>query len=67
MRPLTAKGGITGTDLPRFRSRGHLTTVRVSIKLYDEDIKAMDKLCKTLNMTRSEWICWQVNRSLGNE
>lgn len=67
MRPITCKGGITGTDLPRVRGKGKLTIVRAGFKLYEDDIKAMDKLCKNLGMTRSEWMKWQINRSLGNE
>lgn len=67
MRPITAKGGITGTDLPTVRGKGKLVMVMSGFKLYEDDVKRLDKLCRTLGMTRSEWIGWQINRSLGNE
>lgn len=64
MRPITAKGG---EGLPKVRGKGKLVTVMAGFKLYEDDVKRMDKLCKTLGMTRSEWMKWQISRSLGNE
>ena len=67
MRPITAKGGITGTDIPAPRGKGRPTSLRPRFTLYEADYKRLQKVCKLLDMSMSEWIRKQVLRALGNE
>ena len=69
MRPITAKGGITGTDLPRVTGKAKIKyiSMRPRFNLAEVDVKAMDKVCKRMVLSRSEWMRRQVSRSLGNE
>lgn len=67
MRPITAKGGITGTDLPALRKKGKLIDLRPHFKLREDDYKALQRVCKQYDVSMSEWIRRQVVRSLGNE
>lgn len=69
MRPITCKGGITGTDLPRVRGKVKIkyVSMRPRFKLDEVDVKAMDKVCKNLGISRSEWMRRQISRALGND
>ena len=69
VRPITAKGGITGTDLPRVTGKAKIKyiSMRPRFNLAEVDVKAMDKVCKRMVLSRSEWMRRQVSRSLGNE
>ena len=69
MRPITAKGGITGTDLPRGSGKVKIkyVSMRPRFRLDEVDVKAMDKICKHMGISRSESMRRQISRSLGNE
>lgn len=69
MRPITCKGGITGTDLPRVRGKVRIkyVSMRPRFLLDEVDVKALDKICKHMGISRSEWMRRQVSRSLGND
>lgn len=67
MRPITAKGGITGTDLPASRGKGKLISLRPRFKVCESDMKALERICKIQNISKSEWIRIRVLRALGND
>ena len=69
MRPITAKGGITGSDLPAPRGRVKIAMVelRPKFKIDSVDHKALLRVCKLMDISVSEWLRRQTLRALGNE
>ena len=69
MRPITAKGGITGSDLPAPRGRVKIAMVelRPKFKIDSVDHKALLRVCKLMDISVSEWIRRQTMRALGND
>lgn len=67
MRPITAKGGISGTDyMPRLKPK-KMVELRPKFSITEVDHKALLRVCKIMDISVSEWIRRQVTRSLGNE
>lgn len=70
MRPITAKGGITGTDLPRVRGKvkeKDTETVSVRFKLTKSDMKAIAKLASTLGMTLPQFAKLKLRQAVNPE
>ena len=68
MKPITAKGGITGSDLPSPRGRVKIKQVelRPRFKIDEVDHRALLNICKHMNISVNEWVRRQCSRALGN-
>lgn len=61
------RGGIAGSELPRPLPKKKMVELRPKFSISETDHKALQRACKLLDISVSEWIRRQVNRGLGNE